>query len=172
VGSHGSLSLLFVMKVTVCHFLSNSHEVMTALIVMLPIIVVVEISLQLHQAILVFLSWSLVYPRLGCKDLCQQSFFFSCSFSSTLTCHYLSRVQQYFPFSFSLLWIGSSLFSHYSDILTACGCSLDAIICVCISSDSCCCSSAEPSRPGLGGFLRTNQCTLWMAENWYAQGTL
>jgi Na+-translocating ferredoxin:NAD+ oxidoreductase RnfD subunit len=51
VGSHDSLSLLFVMKVMVCHFVSDSHEVMTALIVMLPLIVVVEISLQLHQAI-------------------------------------------------------------------------------------------------------------------------
>jgi hypothetical protein len=50
VGSHGSLSLPFVMKVMVCHFVSDSHEVMTAFIVMLPIIVVVEISLQLHQA--------------------------------------------------------------------------------------------------------------------------
>ncbi len=50
VGSHGSSSLLFVMKVMVCYFVSNSHEVMTALIVMLPLIVVVEISLQLHQA--------------------------------------------------------------------------------------------------------------------------
>jgi hypothetical protein len=49
VGSHGSLSLPFVMKVMVCHFVSDSHEVMTALIVVLPIIVVVEISLQLHQ---------------------------------------------------------------------------------------------------------------------------
>jgi hypothetical protein len=49
VGSHGSSSLPFVMKVTVCHFVSDSHEVMTALIVMLPLIVVVEISLQLHQ---------------------------------------------------------------------------------------------------------------------------
>jgi hypothetical protein len=29
VGSHGSLSLLFVMKVMmVCHFVNNSHEVM------------------------------------------------------------------------------------------------------------------------------------------------
>ncbi len=46
--SHGSSSLLFVMKVMVCHFLSDSHEVMTALIVVLPLIVVVEISLQLH----------------------------------------------------------------------------------------------------------------------------
>jgi hypothetical protein len=36
VGSHGSLSLPFVMKVMVCHFVSDSHEVMTALIVVLP----------------------------------------------------------------------------------------------------------------------------------------
>jgi hypothetical protein len=50
VGSHGSLSLPFVMKVMVCHFVSDSHEVMTALIVVFPLIVVVEISLQLHQA--------------------------------------------------------------------------------------------------------------------------
>jgi hypothetical protein len=41
-GSHGSLSLPFVMKVMVCHFVSDSHEVMTALIVMLPLIVVVD----------------------------------------------------------------------------------------------------------------------------------
>jgi hypothetical protein len=52
VGSHGSLSLPFMMKVMVCHFVSDSHEVMTALIVVLPIIVVVEISLQLRQACL------------------------------------------------------------------------------------------------------------------------
>jgi hypothetical protein len=51
VGSHGSLSLL-VVKVMVCHFVSDSHEVMTALIVMLPLIVVVEISLQLHRSYL------------------------------------------------------------------------------------------------------------------------
>jgi hypothetical protein len=51
VGSHGSSSLPIVMKVMVCHFVSDSDEVMTALIVMLPLIVVVEISLQLHQAI-------------------------------------------------------------------------------------------------------------------------
>jgi hypothetical protein len=44
VGSHGSSSLPFVMKVMVCHFVSDSHEVMTALIVLLPLIVVVEIS--------------------------------------------------------------------------------------------------------------------------------
>jgi hypothetical protein len=50
VGSHGSLSLLFMMKVMVCHFVSNSHEVMIALIVVLPLIVVLEISLQLHQS--------------------------------------------------------------------------------------------------------------------------
>jgi hypothetical protein len=36
VGSHGSLLLLFVMKVMVCHFVSDSHKVMTALIVVLP----------------------------------------------------------------------------------------------------------------------------------------
>ncbi len=51
VGSHGSLSLPFVMKVMVCHFVSDSHEVMTALIVVLPLIVVVEISLQLHRSL-------------------------------------------------------------------------------------------------------------------------
>jgi len=28
VGSHGSLSLLFVMKVMVCHFVSDSHELL------------------------------------------------------------------------------------------------------------------------------------------------
>ncbi len=50
VGSHGSLSLPFVMKVMICHFVSDSHEVMTALIVVLPLIVVVEISLQLHRS--------------------------------------------------------------------------------------------------------------------------
>jgi hypothetical protein len=54
VGSHGSSSLPFVMKVMVCHFVSNSHEVMTALIVMLPLIVVVEISLQLHRSYCIF----------------------------------------------------------------------------------------------------------------------
>jgi hypothetical protein len=37
--------------VMVCHFVSDSHEVMTVLIVVLPLIVVVEISLQLHQAV-------------------------------------------------------------------------------------------------------------------------
>jgi hypothetical protein len=38
VGSHGSLSPLFMMKVMVCHFVSDSPEVMTALIVMLLLI--------------------------------------------------------------------------------------------------------------------------------------
>jgi hypothetical protein len=61
VGSHGSWSLPFVMKVMVCHFVSNSHEVMTALIVMLPIIAVVEISLQLHQAFFSFVESELPY---------------------------------------------------------------------------------------------------------------
>jgi hypothetical protein len=50
MGSHGSSSLPFVVKVMVCHFVSDSHEVMTALIVVLPLIVVVEISLQLHRS--------------------------------------------------------------------------------------------------------------------------
>ncbi len=50
VGSHGSSSLPFVMKVMVTDFASDSHEVMTALIVVLPLIVVVEISLQLHRS--------------------------------------------------------------------------------------------------------------------------
>ncbi len=54
VGSHGSSSLPFVMKVMVCHFVSDSHEVMTALIVVLPLIVVVEISLQLHGSLFFF----------------------------------------------------------------------------------------------------------------------
>jgi hypothetical protein len=49
VGSHGSLSLPFV---------SDSHEVMTTLIVVLPIIVVMEISLQLHQAL--YLKWEML----------------------------------------------------------------------------------------------------------------
>ncbi len=51
VSSHGSSSLPFMMKVMVCHFVSNSHDVLTALIVVLPLIVVVEISLELHQAV-------------------------------------------------------------------------------------------------------------------------
>jgi hypothetical protein len=51
VDSHGSSSLPFVMKVMVCHFVSDSHEFMTALIVMLPLNVVVGISLQLHRSL-------------------------------------------------------------------------------------------------------------------------
>jgi len=49
------------MKVMVCHFVSDSHEVMTALVVMLPLIVVVEISLQLHGSfclVVALLTWS------------------------------------------------------------------------------------------------------------------
>jgi hypothetical protein len=44
VGSHGRSSPPFEMKVMVCHFVSDSHEVMTALIVMLPLIVVVSMT--------------------------------------------------------------------------------------------------------------------------------
>jgi hypothetical protein len=51
VGSPGSSSLPFVTKVMVWHFVSDSHEVMTALLVVLPLIVVVEISLQLHRSL-------------------------------------------------------------------------------------------------------------------------
>ncbi len=50
MGSHGSSSLPFVMKVMVCHFVSDFHEVMIAFILVLHLIIVVEISLQLHQA--------------------------------------------------------------------------------------------------------------------------
>ncbi len=67
VGSHGSLSLPFVMKVMVCHFVSDSHEVMTALIVVLPLIVVVEISLQLHQACLT-VPWRFWSPSPPASD--------------------------------------------------------------------------------------------------------
>ncbi len=49
MGSHDSSSLSFMMKVMVCHFVSDFHEVMTTFIVMLPLIVVVENSLQFHQ---------------------------------------------------------------------------------------------------------------------------
>jgi hypothetical protein len=49
VGSHNSSSLLFVVKVIVCHFVSDSHKVMTAHIVILP-------SLQFHRYVLL-LVW-------------------------------------------------------------------------------------------------------------------
>jgi hypothetical protein len=44
MGSHCCSSLPLLMKVMVCHFVSDSHEVMTVLIVM-------EISLQLHRSL-------------------------------------------------------------------------------------------------------------------------
>ncbi len=50
MGSHGSLSLPFVLKVMVCHFVNNLHEIMIAFIIVLPLIIVLEIFLQLHQA--------------------------------------------------------------------------------------------------------------------------
>ncbi len=65
VGSHGSLSLPFVMKVMVCHFVSDSHEVMTALIVVLPLIVVVVISLQLHRSLFELMRTSQPYSSLA-----------------------------------------------------------------------------------------------------------
>jgi len=65
VGSHGSSSLLFMMKVMVCHFVSDSHEVMTALIVVLPLIVVVEISVQLHRSICAAWNGSCLEAEVG-----------------------------------------------------------------------------------------------------------
>ncbi len=62
VGSHGSSSLPFVMEVMVCHFVSDSHEVMTALIVVLPLIVVVEISLQLHRSLVMSMDLFFLAP--------------------------------------------------------------------------------------------------------------
>jgi hypothetical protein len=50
MGGHGSSSLLFIMKVMVCHFVNDFHDIMIAFIDVLPLIVDVEISLQLHQA--------------------------------------------------------------------------------------------------------------------------
>ncbi len=37
MGSHGSSLLLFMMKGIVCHFVTNSHKVTTALVFMLPL---------------------------------------------------------------------------------------------------------------------------------------
>jgi hypothetical protein len=68
VGSHGSSSLPFVMKVMVCHFVNDSHEVMTALIVVLPLIVVVEISLQLHGSFVLKYIVCLIWL---CADVAQ-----------------------------------------------------------------------------------------------------
>jgi hypothetical protein len=45
VGSHGSSSLLFLMKVTIWHFVSKSHKVMTARIVILCSNYVVQIHI-------------------------------------------------------------------------------------------------------------------------------
>ncbi len=77
VGSHDSSSLPFVMKVMVCHFVSDSREVMTALIVMLPLIVVVEMSLQLHRSVsvkrgkttMIYTCWGLGYYGLALKPI-------------------------------------------------------------------------------------------------------
>jgi hypothetical protein len=45
VGNHGSSSLLFLMKVTIWHFVSKSHKVMTALIVIICSNYVVQIHI-------------------------------------------------------------------------------------------------------------------------------
>jgi membrane protein YdbS with pleckstrin-like domain len=49
MSSHGNLSLSFMMKVMVYHFVNDFHEVTIAFIVVLLIIVVVEIFLHHHQ---------------------------------------------------------------------------------------------------------------------------
>ncbi len=54
VCSYGSSSLLFMMKVMVGHFVSDSHKVTTTLIVMLSSSVV-QISLQSHRYVPVML---------------------------------------------------------------------------------------------------------------------
>ncbi len=83
VGSHGSLSLPFVMKLMVCHFVSDSHEVMTALIVMLLIVVVVEISLQLHQLSSSFLIWAFLFSFIHfCLPSFSRSFCINLSLAS------------------------------------------------------------------------------------------
>jgi len=66
VVDHGSSSLPFVMKVMFCHFVSDSHEVMTALIVVLRLIVVVEIPLQLHGSCCCFLLVVVVVSPICC----------------------------------------------------------------------------------------------------------
>ncbi len=47
--SQSSLSLVFMMKVMVWHFLSDTHKVMTALVAMLSQFVVVQFSLSSHR---------------------------------------------------------------------------------------------------------------------------
>ncbi len=76
MGSHGSLSLPFVMKVMVCHFVNDLHEIMIAFIVMLPLIIVVEISLQLHQAFSfhLFLGFKLYPPMQSIGPIIHCSF--------------------------------------------------------------------------------------------------
>jgi hypothetical protein len=64
-----------VMKVMVCHFVSDSHEVMTALIVVLPLIVVVEISLQLHRS---FAGTFSRIPLIFCSNFGGEIASFSC----------------------------------------------------------------------------------------------
>jgi hypothetical protein len=60
--SHGSSSLSFVMKVMVCHFVSDFYQVLTTLIVMLPLITVVEISLQLHRFFFLVVLVDVLHP--------------------------------------------------------------------------------------------------------------
>jgi hypothetical protein len=50
-----------MMKVMVCHFVNDSHEVLIAFVVVLPLIVVVEISLQFHRSLSLFILHLLWY---------------------------------------------------------------------------------------------------------------
>ncbi len=47
VASHGNLSLLFVMKMMVGHFVTNTHKVMTVLILVLLVLILLELTQQL-----------------------------------------------------------------------------------------------------------------------------
>ncbi len=48
-GSHGSLLLLFMMKVIVSHFVIDIHKVMTTPILVVLVLVLLEFSLQSHR---------------------------------------------------------------------------------------------------------------------------
>jgi hypothetical protein len=105
VESHGSSSLLFMMKVMVCHFVSDSHEVMTALIVVLPLIVVDEISLQLHRSCILILLLKLAASYQW--ELCQKNQYELLCLVGPILLHPAPR--------FSSFEAGGSLMKGYSD---------------------------------------------------------
>ncbi len=161
VGSHGSSSLPFVMKVMVCHFVSNSHEVMTALIVELPLIVVVEISLQLHQA-----SFKESISQLGwrrCKNEWQSSV------DSIFVC--------------LLSWVCRKCLHNWTDtswrtsirctiVLRSTGWSLDSLIVPCAIKAIVWSPSLQKRRGRSTGFFscwhRLLVCALWTSSNSFA----